>query len=165
MARTHFSAMIQTIQPVWEHENAQRPTVIQKGKKYRLRLLDAQADGWMKFSIDGHKLTVIAADLVPIVTYQTNSVILTSSQRYDVIFEANQDVGSYWMRAICQTACNGVSIGRYDLNGIFRYEGASQADPTRGQWSSITNSCGEEPYTSRIPYVEKDVSNAGSQKF
>ncbi|OQE28924.1 hypothetical protein PENFLA_c004G08458 [Penicillium flavigenum] len=101
-------------------------TVIQKGKKYRLRLLDAQADGWMKFSIDGHKLTVIAADLVPIVPYQTDSVILTS--------------------------------------GIIRYEGASQADPTTEQWSSITNSCGDEPYASLVPYVRKDVGNADSQK-
>ncbi|CAG8234751.1 unnamed protein product [Penicillium nalgiovense] len=81
-------------------------TVVQKGKKYRLRLLDAQADGWMQFSIDGHKPTVIAADLVPIVPYRTDSVILTSGQRYDVIFEANQDIGT------------------------IRYEGASQVDPT-----------------------------------
>lgn len=49
----------------------------------------------MQFSIDGHKLTVIAADLVPIVPYRTDSVILTSGQRYDVIFEANQDIGNY----------------------------------------------------------------------
>ncbi|OQE95570.1 hypothetical protein PENNAL_c0002G07440 [Penicillium nalgiovense] len=32
------------------------------------------------------------------------------------------------------------------------------------QWSSITNSCGDEPYASLVPYVKKDVGNADSQK-
>ncbi|KAJ5773838.1 multicopper oxidase-domain-containing protein [Penicillium paradoxum] len=69
--------------------------IIQKGKKYRLRLLDAQTDGWMKISIDGRKRTVIAEDLVLIVPYTTDGVILASGQRYDVVFEANEDVGNY----------------------------------------------------------------------
>ncbi|OQE02710.1 hypothetical protein PENVUL_c039G03849 [Penicillium vulpinum] len=139
-------------------------TVVQKGKKYRLRLLASQTDSWMKFSIDGHKLTVIAADLVPIVPYQADSVILASGQRYDIVFEADQDIGNYWMRAIYQTACNGLSIDRNDIKGILRYEGASQSDPTTTQWSSITNSCGDEPYASLVPYVKKDVGKADSQK-
>lgn len=140
-------------------------TVIQKGKKYRLRLLDSQTDGWMKFSIDGHKLTVIAADLVPIVPYQTDSVILTAGQRYDVVFEANQDVGNYWMRATYQTACNALVIGRNDIKGIIRYEGANMnEDPTTTTWSSITDSCGDEPYASLVPYVKKDVGKADSKK-
>ncbi|CAG8157808.1 unnamed protein product [Penicillium nalgiovense] len=68
------------------------------------------------------------------------------------------------MRAIYQTACNGVSIGRNDIKGTICYEGASQVDPTMEQWSSITNSCGDEPYASLVPYVKKDVGNADSQK-
>jgi FtsP/CotA-like multicopper oxidase with cupredoxin domain len=139
--------------------------VIQKGKKYRIRLLDAQTDGWMKFSIDGHKLTVIAADLVPIVPYETDSVILTSGQRYDVVFEANQDIGNYWMRATYQTACNGVAIDRNNIKGILRYEGADQnTDPTSKTWKSITNSCGDEPYDKLVPFVKKDVGEADSKK-
>ncbi|KAJ5237132.1 hypothetical protein N7489_007223 [Penicillium chrysogenum] len=53
---------------------------------------------------------------------------------------------------------------RNDIKGIIRYEGASQADPTTEQWSSITNSCGGEPYASLVPYVRKGVGNADSQK-
>ncbi|KAJ5835442.1 hypothetical protein N7447_001468 [Penicillium robsamsonii] len=121
-------------------------TVIQKGKKYRLRLLAAQTDSWMKLSIDGHDLTVIAADLVPIVPDQTTSVILAS---------ANQDFGDYWIRAIYQTAWNGISIERNDIKGIIRDDGASQSDLTAKQCSSITNSCGDEPYASLVPYIKK----------
>lgn len=139
--------------------------VFEKGKKYRIRLIDPQTDGWMKFSIDGHKLTVIAADLVPIVPYQTDSVILSSGQRYDVIVEADQDVDTYWMRATYQTACNALTIDRNDIRGIVRYAGTiANGDPTTQQQPSITNSCGDEPYASLVPYVAKDVGIASEQE-
>ncbi|KAL4899005.1 hypothetical protein BDW74DRAFT_171840 [Aspergillus multicolor] len=137
---------------------------VEKGKEYRLRLIDSSVDGWMKFSIDGHRLTVIAADLVPIVPYTTDAVILTSGQRYDVIFEANQDVGNYWLRAIYQTACNGLEIENADVRGILRYTGSDlSSDPTSLQWDSIINSCGDEPYDRLVPYVQKTVGRAVDQ--
>ncbi|KAJ5679257.1 hypothetical protein N7462_007501 [Penicillium macrosclerotiorum] len=140
-------------------------TIFQKGKKYRIRLVDAQTDGWMKFSIDGHKLTVISADFVPIIPYQTESVILTSGQRYDIIVEADQEIGSFWMRSIYQTACNSLSIGRNDIRGIIRYDSAAETEPTTKPWASITNSCGDEPYTDLVPYISKNVGSADSQNI
>ncbi|KAL4930442.1 oxidoreductase tpcJ [Aspergillus undulatus] len=138
--------------------------VVEKSKKYRIRLISSTVDGWWKFSIDGHKLTVIAADLVPIEPYEADSVILTSGQRHDVIFEADQDVDNYWMRAIYQTACNGLEIENDDVKGIIRYEGAPITDPTTSQLESITNSCGDEPYNKLVPYVKKRVGNAAGQE-
>ncbi|KAL5358784.1 multicopper oxidase-domain-containing protein [Aspergillus floccosus] len=134
--------------------------VFQKGKKYRLRIIDAQVDGWMKFTIDGHKLTVIAADFVPIVPYETESIIMTSGQRYDVIVEADQDAGNFWVRAIYQTACNFLSIDRNEIWGIVRYEGAPAKDPTTEVWETVTDSCGDEPYEKLVPYVAKNVGDA-----
>ncbi|KAL4734675.1 Cupredoxin [Aspergillus similis] len=138
--------------------------LVEKGKKYRLRLVDSSVDGWMKFSIDGHKLTVISTDLVPIEPYETDAVILTSGQRYDVVFEANQEIGNYWTRAIYQTACNGLDIENPDIRGILRYVGAEISDPTSSQWSSISNSCGDEPYDKLVPYVKRTVGKAAGQK-
>jgi hypothetical protein len=137
---------------------------VEKGMKYLIRVIDSSVDGWMKFSIDGHRLTVVAADFVPIEPYETDAVILTSGQRYDVIFEANQNVESYWIRAIFQTACNGLEIENDDIKGIVRYEGAPVSDPTSSQWKSITNSCGDEPYDKLVPYVKKTVGTAAGQK-
>ncbi|KAL4878340.1 multicopper oxidase-domain-containing protein [Aspergillus karnatakaensis] len=145
---------------------------VERGKKYLLRLIDSSVDGWMKFNIDGHRLTVVAADFVPIVPYETEAVILTSGQRYDVIFEASadEDVGGYWMRAIFQTACNGLEIENADIRGIVRYAGAkkggetSTSDPTTTQWESITNSCGDEPYDKLVPWVRKTVGRAAQQE-
>jgi len=38
------------------------------GKTHRLRLINAGSDGIQRFSIDGHNMTVIANDFVPIVS-------------------------------------------------------------------------------------------------
>ena len=46
------------------------------GKKHRLRLINAGAEGIQKFSIDDHTLTVIANDFVPIEPYETEIVTL-----------------------------------------------------------------------------------------
>lgn len=41
------------------------------GKVHRLRLINAGAEGVQKFSVDGHNMTVIANDFVPIQPYTT----------------------------------------------------------------------------------------------
>jgi FtsP/CotA-like multicopper oxidase with cupredoxin domain len=38
------------------------------GKTHRLRLINAGAEGIQRFSIDGHNMTVIANDFVPVVS-------------------------------------------------------------------------------------------------
>lgn len=50
------------------------------GKKHRLRLINAGAEGIQKFSIDGHTMTVIANDFVPIRPYETEIVTLGVSR-------------------------------------------------------------------------------------
>lgn len=47
-----------------------------KGKVHRLRLINAGAEGLQRFSIDGHLLTVIANDFVPVQPYTTKVVTL-----------------------------------------------------------------------------------------
>ncbi len=81
-------------------------TVFETGKKYLIRLVNVAVEGHFQFSIDGHKLKVIANDFVPIVPYDTDSVIVSIGQRYDVIVEANASPGDYWMRGGWVTACN-----------------------------------------------------------
>ena len=71
------------------------------GKTHRLRLINAGAEGIIRFSIDDHNLTVIAEDFVSVVPYQTNIVQLGVGQRYDVLVNANvtKGDGAFWMRA------------------------------------------------------------------
>ncbi|KAI1844502.1 hypothetical protein JX266_009389 [Neoarthrinium moseri] len=139
----------------------------EKGKKYLLRVVGVQVDGYMKFTIDGHRLTVIATDFVPIQPYETDSIILASGQRYDVIVEADQKVDSYWLRAIYQTACNNNDNESKDnILGVVRYEGTDvNADPSTRAHRTITNSCGDEPYENLVPWVSHQVGASDIEDY
>jgi FtsP/CotA-like multicopper oxidase with cupredoxin domain len=45
-----------------------------QGTKYRLRLINTGLYSHFRFAIDGHTLTVISMDFVPLVPYTTDSV-------------------------------------------------------------------------------------------
>jgi FtsP/CotA-like multicopper oxidase with cupredoxin domain len=84
---------------------AYNKVTLTQGKKYRLRLINTALDNHFKVSLDGHNLTVIQADFVPIVPYSTQWLFIGIGQRYDVIITANEPVSSYWFRADVQAAC------------------------------------------------------------
>ncbi|KAI5247379.1 hypothetical protein E4T42_05996 [Aureobasidium subglaciale] len=70
------------------------------GKKHRLRLINMSAEAMQKFSIDGHTMTVIANDFVPVEPYQVAVVTLAVGQRTDIIVEADgSPTDSVWMRS------------------------------------------------------------------
>ena len=56
----------------------------QKDKSHRLRLINGGAAGQQFFSIDGHEMTVIANDFVPIKPYTTKTVFLGVSSLFSV---------------------------------------------------------------------------------
>ncbi|CAG9986617.1 unnamed protein product [Clonostachys byssicola] len=127
------------------------------GKKYLIRLIDSQIDSGFSFSIDGHKLKVIAMDYVPIKPYITDSVAIGSGQRYDIIVEADQNIGNYWMRAIYQTCAGQDNKNKNNIRGIVRYEGAEEADPTTTNLPNVVTRCDDEPAESLVPQVPMDV--------
>jgi hypothetical protein len=127
-----------------------------KGKRYRLRLINTSLDNHFKVSLDGHNLTVIQADFVPIVPYSTQWLFIGIGQRYDVIITANQAVSSYWFRADVQTAC-GANNNNFNIKAIFNYVGASAGNPTT-TGVPYTQGCTDE--TQLVPYVKKDVPSS-----
>ena len=75
---------------------------VEEGMIYRFRLIGVQFDHAYKFSIDGHKLTVIATDgfLVEPVR-EVDFIIIHTGERYDFLLNATQPGGleNYWIRA------------------------------------------------------------------
>lgn len=63
-----------------------------KGKSHRLRLINAGAAGQQFFSIDGHELTVIANDFVPIKPYKTKTVFLGVSRLHMIAWNRLKSV-------------------------------------------------------------------------
>lgn len=128
------------------------------GKKYRLRIINSSLDGRFQFSIDGHRLLVIANDLVPIVPFETDNVYISGGQRYDVIVEAKAQPANYWMRfdwnQVCATVGNTTKLA-----GIVRYPGTTSGDPTSSSGVALANYCGDHPLSQLVPHVALDVDH------
>ena len=129
----------------------------ESGTTYRLRVINVATEGHLDFSIDGHSFTVIATDFVPIVPYETDSVLIGIGQRYDLIVTANQTSGDYWIRGGWQTAC-AANQNAANITGILRYDTSSTSDPTTTGLTTSTY-CGDEPMESLVPWVPLNVTN------
>jgi len=117
-------------------------TTFEAGKKYRIRLINSAVDGHFQFSIDGHSLTVIGMDLVPLIPYETDSVVISMGQRYDIIVEANAANADYWMRGGWISACQR-NANSDEITGIVRYDANSTADPTTTSTVEVGSNCGD----------------------
>ena len=54
--------------------------VFRRGKRYLLRLINTSLDTTFVFAIDGHNVTVIGSDFVPIVPYNTSYVLVDTGR-------------------------------------------------------------------------------------
>lgn len=131
-------------------------TTFVSGTKYLIRLVNSAVDAHMQFSIDGHTLTVIATDFVPIVPYTTDSVLVSIGQRYDVIVEANAATADYWLRGGWVTTCS-ANDNVANMTGIIRYDASSTADPVSVSTVTASTDCGDEDVSDLVPYLALDV--------
>ena len=97
------------------------------GKKHRLRLINAGSEGLQRFTIDGHNMTVIANDFVPVVPYETNVVTLGIGQRTDVIVTGTGSPNSaYWMRSNISQPCSSTDGLSPNALAVIYYENANE---------------------------------------
>lgn len=132
-------------------------TVLTKGKKYRLRLINTSTNDNFKVGLDGHTFTVITADFVPVVPWTTQWLFLGIGQRYDVIVTANQAIDSYWFHVVPQAGCS--SNKNSNALAIFSYAGANSTTPsaaTRSNAPAGAPDC-SDPNGKLVPYVKLDV--------
>lgn len=123
------------------------------GKTHRLRLVNTAVDNHFKVHLDGHNMTIISADFVPIEPQTVDWLFIGIGERYDVLITADQVVDSYWLRAEVQTDC-GHNANNGNIKSIFSYEGAGENEPTT-TGTAYTAGCDDQ--TGLVPWVKKDV--------
>ncbi|KAJ5663179.1 Cupredoxin [Penicillium longicatenatum] len=132
---------------------------VTQGTSYRLRLVNSAINKNYLFQIDGHNLTVISMDLVPIKPYNTSWIHLTMGQRYDVILHADQAsvAEEFWIRLNTSSLAQD-SNARSSL-GILYYGDipATPKDPKTKETPTIKAVDIDEPLDSLIPVVAKNV--------
>jgi FtsP/CotA-like multicopper oxidase with cupredoxin domain len=119
------------------------------GKKHRLRLINSGADASQQFSIDGHVMTVIENDYVPIEPYNTTVVTLGVGQRTDVIVQAvGAPNSAYWMRS--NITC--FETRQPNALAAIYYESADlKTLPTSQALPNLTPGCANDPLEKTIP--------------
>lgn len=121
------------------------------GQKYRLRLINAGAEGMQKFSIDNHKLTVIAYDFVPIQPVTTEIVTLGVGQRADVIVEATGSAShAVWMRSVISN-CS-LSNQPYAYAMVYYPNADTNAKPNSTAWPITSDVCANDDLAQTTPY-------------
>lgn len=129
---------------------------IERGKKYRLRLVNTGTNDNFKVGLDGHNMTVISADFIAIQPFITQWLYIDVGQRYDVIIEADQLIDSYWFHVVPQAGCSNNVVS--NAVSIFSYKGANNTTPsaTNRNNDPPTSSC-EDPNPSLVPFVNLGV--------
>ena len=128
-----------------------------EGESHRIRLVNGAIDTHFKFMIDNHTMTVIAMDFVPIVPYETTVLSIGMGQRYDIVVNATETAGNYWMRAIPQTECSD-NDNADNIKGIVKYDSTDDDEPTTDAYS-YTDSCDDEDMSDLVPYLALDASD------
>lgn len=105
---------------------------VQRGKRYRLRLISISCRPFFTFSIDNHNISAMEFDGVEHDPVTVQNIDIYAAQRVSVILEANQPVDNYWIRA---PPTGGNPAGNPNFNpdltrAILRYEGAPDIEPT-----------------------------------
>ncbi|KAK4945743.1 hypothetical protein LTR10_015091 [Elasticomyces elasticus] len=122
------------------------------GQSYRLRLINAGAEGIQRFSIDEHVLQVIAYDFVPIYPYTTKVVTLGIGQRADVIVHANgSNADTFWMRTTISSTCS-VTNQPNGLAIIYYQNANTNATPNSTAWPINDSKCANDPLNMTVPY-------------
>ncbi|OTB05487.1 putative multicopper oxidase [Hypoxylon sp. CI-4A] len=107
-------------------------TEVRHGQKTRLRLINASSFFSYWFSIDNHTLSIVELDGVEIEPISSRGVYLNLGQRVSVILTADQEFGSYYMRASVPRTCflpyasytsAGLEGAEYGVKGVISYVG------------------------------------------
>lgn len=99
---------------------------VKQGKTYMLRMINAALNYDLFFKIANHNFTVVAIDASYTNPYITDIIVIAPGQSADVLFKANQPIGSYYMVASPYV----VGLDDFDANiarGVLIYDNAPQS--------------------------------------
>lgn len=126
------------------------------GKRHRLRIINTSVENHFQVSLVNHSMTVIAADMVPVNAYTTDTLFLGVGQRYDVTIDASKAVGNYWFNVtLPPNGFCGTSNNQFPA-AVFHYAGASGGLPTARGTPPVDTLCYDN--IDLVPVVSRTAS-------
>ncbi|KAF5360031.1 hypothetical protein D9758_007648 [Tetrapyrgos nigripes] len=104
---------------------------VEKGKRYRFRVINISAYSAFTFSVDNHDLKIIEADGISHEPVTVGGFEILVAQRYSAVLEANQPVDNYWISApmTLQHSSDNDNLDTDNVFAVLHYVGAPDSDP------------------------------------
>ncbi|KAG0453723.1 hypothetical protein HPP92_025027 [Vanilla planifolia] len=109
-------------------ENDTFTAEVETGKTYLLRVVNAAINNELFFAIEGHRLTVVGADAAYTKTFDTDYIMITPGQTFDLLLNANSTAGSrHYIAARAYASADGVDFDTTITTGILQYSNSSSS--------------------------------------
>ncbi|XP_054790003.1 laccase-15-like [Prosopis cineraria] len=95
---------------------------VRHGKTYLLRIVNAALEQVLFFGIANHKLTVVGTDGSYIKPVKVDYITISPGQTMDVLLEANQPIGRYYMAAKAYSSSASVPFNPSSTTAILQYK-------------------------------------------
>lgn len=130
-----------------------------RGKTHLLRLINAGSEGLQHFSIDEHKMTVVANDFVEVEPYETHVVTLGIGQRADVLVTADGTRDAYWMRSsVSEQPTCGLNDNPHALAVIYFDDTDESVEPQSVAWEIFDSpECENDPLDLTVPVCKMEL--------
>uniref|UniRef100_A0A1I8PG11 Uncharacterized protein n=1 Tax=Stomoxys calcitrans TaxID=35570 RepID=A0A1I8PG11_STOCA len=110
---------------------------VSPGMRYRMRVISNGVFNCpVEFSIENHKMLMIASDGNDLKPVYGDKFFLTSAERFDFILHANQYTGNYWIRVKGYNDCENLNLYQ---GAILHYRGASRRRLPAQQITELSN--------------------------
>ncbi|XP_043719608.1 laccase-14-like [Telopea speciosissima] len=103
--------------------------LVEQGKTYLLRIINAGVDEIMFFAIAQHNITVVGVDASYIKPLPRDYIVIPPGQTIDALLEANQSPNQYYMAARAYSSGQGVVFDNTTTTAILQYS-AHQYTPS-----------------------------------
>lgn len=97
--------------------------LVDRGKTYLLRIINAAMQDILFFSISKHQLTVVGTDATYTKPLKVDYITISPGQTINVLFEANQILDKYYMAARAYSSAQGVAYDNTTTTAIVQYNG------------------------------------------
>ncbi|CAI9106920.1 OLC1v1006168C2 [Oldenlandia corymbosa var. corymbosa] len=105
--------------------------VVENGKKYMLRIVNAALNEELFFKIANHKLTIVEVDATYVKPFQTETIFITPGQTMNAILDADLGTGNYLMAASPFMEEVHVPIDNRTATATLQYSGTNPSEPIK----------------------------------
>ncbi|PWA74381.1 laccase [Artemisia annua] len=97
--------------------------ILEHGKTYMLRMVNAAMNLFLFFGIAGHEITVVGTDGAYTKPLKSHYGVISPGQTIDILFKADQPIGQYYFAARPYNSQPAISFDNTTTTAIFEYKG------------------------------------------